>query len=106
MRRVEYARLVDSMRYGDWIYENQIRRLPHFWRLAAGEVSTKGIICCTDGASVDRRPPDLLVESGGLGRGPHRGDLRNFHARNSLTENTRSPSVSEISLRVIKHRIW
>jgi hypothetical protein len=62
-------------------------------------------VCCTDGASVDGRPPDRLVESGGLGSGPHRGDLRNFHARSSLTENTRSPSVSETSLRVIKHRI-
>jgi len=30
----------------------------------------------------------------------------NLRARDSLTENTRSPSVSETSLRVIKHRIW
>jgi hypothetical protein len=41
-----------------------------------------------DGASVDGRPPDRLVESGGLGRGPHCGDLRNLRARDSLTETT------------------
>jgi hypothetical protein len=30
-------------------------------------------------------PADRLVESRGLGRGPHRGDLRNLRARDSLT---------------------
>ena len=34
---------------------------------------------------------DRLAESRGLGRGPHRGDLRNLRARDSLTENTRLP---------------
>jgi hypothetical protein len=36
------------------------------------------------GASVGDRSPDRLAESGGLGRGPHRGDLRNLRARDSL----------------------
>ena len=42
----------------------------------------------TDGASVGSRPADRLAESGGVGRGPHRGDLRNLRARDSLTETT------------------
>jgi hypothetical protein len=29
--------------------------------------------------------PDRLVESGGLGRGPHRGDLRNLRVLDSLS---------------------
>jgi hypothetical protein len=29
-----------------------------------------------------------LAEFDGLGRGPHRGDLRNLRARDSLTETT------------------
>jgi len=41
-----------------------------------------------DGASVGGRPADRLAESGGLGRGLHRGGLRHLRARDPLTETT------------------